>query len=79
MTTVAGLVALAAGLAATGIGATSLTRRLRGWRRLLALPIALLVIWCVVWPLTMALMATNVPPTSLGTETPPTAASPSRM
>jgi pimeloyl-ACP methyl ester carboxylesterase len=70
LTAVAGLVALVAGLLATGIGATSLTRRLHGWRRLLSLPVGLLTIWFLLWPLTMALMATNVPPTSVGTKTP---------
>ena len=67
---VAGLASLVAGLVALIAGGIELVGSLRSWRKLLAVPVGLLAIWFLLWPLTAALMATNVPPTSLGTETP---------
>jgi pimeloyl-ACP methyl ester carboxylesterase len=69
-TAAAGLMALAVGRVATVVGAMTLIRSAGGWRRWLALPVGLLVVWFVAWPLTMALMVTNVPPTRLEIETP---------
>jgi hypothetical protein len=69
-TAVVGCVALAAGLAPVAAGTTSLVRRARGWHRWLALPVGALVAWFVLWPLTVALMATHVPATRLGAATP---------
>jgi len=66
----AALVALAAGLTATVLGAITLIRGVRGWRQWLAVPVGRLLVWFLAWPLTVALMVTNVPPTRLGTETP---------
>jgi pimeloyl-ACP methyl ester carboxylesterase len=45
-------------------------RRTVGWRRWLALPIGLALLWFGVWPLTVALMTTAVPPTRVGSATP---------
>jgi hypothetical protein len=67
---VAGLIALGGGLAATFAGAAALIRPARGWRRLLAFPIALLLAWAVVKPLWAAVYATNVPRPELGSATP---------
>ena len=69
-TAAVGLVGLVVGLVAVGAGATVLVRGVHGWRRWLALPEALLLVWFVAWPLTMAVMVTNVPPTQAGSQTP---------
>jgi pimeloyl-ACP methyl ester carboxylesterase len=66
----AGLVVMVIGLAFTGGGTATLVRTVRGWRRWLAVPVGLLVVWFALWPLTVALMATHVPPTRLGAATP---------
>ena len=62
----AALVALAAGLTATVLGATTLIRGVRGWQQWLTVPVGLLLVWFLAWPLTVALMVTNVPPTRPG-------------
>lgn len=67
---VAGLIALAGGLAATFAGAAALIRPARRWHRLVALPIALVLAWAVVKPLWAAVYATNVPRPELGSATP---------
>jgi dienelactone hydrolase len=67
---VAGLVLLATGLVLLGAGVGLLVRILPGWWRLLAIPAALVVVQFVVFPLVVAVYATNVPPTTLGSETP---------
>jgi len=69
-TAAAGLVALVVGLAAAGAGATVLVRGVHGWRRWLALPVGLLLVWFLAMPLTLAVMVTNVPPTRVGSRTP---------
>jgi pimeloyl-ACP methyl ester carboxylesterase len=67
-----------AGIAAvTGVflliwGTVALVRAVPGWWRLLAIPAALSLLWFVLYPLTMAVIATNRPPGSLGTATPAT-------
>lgn len=66
---------LAAIVLATGLflliwGAVSLVRATPGWWRLLAIPAAWLLLEFVLFPLTMAVRATNVPPGSLGSATP---------
>ena len=68
--TVAGLAVLVVGLALTAVAGTRLVRAVHGWRRLWAIPVALLLAWFVVWPITLALMVTNVPATTLSGETP---------
>ncbi len=67
---VAGLVTLVTGVGLLGAGAVMLTQSAHRWWRLLALPAAILVLGFVLYPLTEAVYATNVPPTSLGTATP---------
>lgn len=69
-TVAAGLAGLVVGLVAAVAGATVLVRGVHGWRRWLALPVALLLVWFVAWPLTMAVMVTNVPPIRVGSQTP---------
>jgi uncharacterized protein len=51
-------------------GAVALVRAIPGWWRLLAIPAALGLLWFVLYPLTMAVIATNRPPGPLGTATP---------
>ncbi len=70
VTSVAGLVVLVTGLWMLGWGAALLVRALHGWWRLLAVPAGMLVLAYVLFPLTMAVDATNRPPTPLGSVTP---------
>ena len=51
-------------------GAVALVRAMPGWWRLLAIPVALAVAQFVLMPLTIAVSATNRPPSTLGTGTP---------
>jgi pimeloyl-ACP methyl ester carboxylesterase len=69
-TTWLGLVVLAVGLLLLGAGAVLSVRALHRWWRLLALPTGFLLFQFVLLPLGMAVYATNVPPTTLGTATP---------
>jgi dienelactone hydrolase len=61
-----GAVALVAGVALLAAATAALVRALPGWWRLTTLPIALALVAVVVFPLTVAVMATNVPPTDVG-------------
>jgi uncharacterized protein len=65
-----GAVSLAAGLVLLALGTTVLVRATRGWRRLLALPAALLMIGYVFVPLTIAVYLTHSPRAALGGRTP---------
>jgi dienelactone hydrolase len=71
-----GTAAAAAGIVlVTGLvlliwGAVMLVRAVQGWWRLLAIPVALALLWFVVFPLTVAVFATNRPPGVLGSATP---------
>jgi dienelactone hydrolase len=66
----AGLVMLLSGLTLTVVGTVILVRAARGWRKLLALPVAAVIAQFVLLPLPQSVAATNVPPTSSGTRTP---------
>ena len=66
---VAGIV-LVTGLVLLIWGAAMLVRAMTGWWRLLAIPAALALLWFVLFPLTVAVFATNRPPGSLGSATP---------
>ena len=68
---VAGIV-LVTGLVLLIGGAAVLVRAMPGWWRLLAIPAALALLWFVVFPVTVAVFATNRPPGSLGPATPAT-------
>ena len=70
LTAAVGLVGLVVGLVATAAGSTVLVRGVHGWRRWLALPVGLLLVWFMALPLTMAVMVTNVPPIQVGSRTP---------
>jgi dienelactone hydrolase len=66
---------LAAVVLVTGLflliwGAVALVRAIPGWWRLLAIPAAWLLFELVVFPLTVAVIATNEPPGPLGSATP---------
>jgi uncharacterized protein len=66
---------LAAVVLATGVvlvvwGAAMLVRAMPRWWRLLAVPAALVLLWFVLLPLTMAVNATSRPPGPLGPATP---------
>jgi dienelactone hydrolase len=65
----AGIV-LAAGLVLLIWGAAALVRAVPGWWRLLAIPAVWVLLEFVLFPLTMAVVATNQPPGSLGSATP---------
>ena len=67
---IAGLVALACGVALLVRGGVAVTRSLRGWWRLLAIPGALGLLVFVLYPLTVAVNATNRPATPLGAAVP---------
>ena len=67
---IAGMIALASGLWLLVAGGVTLVRRLPRWWRLLAIPAALALLMFVVYPLTVAVNATNRPATPVGAETP---------
>jgi uncharacterized protein len=73
-----GLISLSAGLVLLSMGAVMSIRALRGWRRLLALPVAVLAVAYVFAPLTMAVYLTHVPRARLGGLTPADQALPYR-
>jgi alpha-beta hydrolase superfamily lysophospholipase len=68
--TIAGVVASVTGIALLVSGSVSLIRSIRGWWRLLAVPAALALLVFVLYPLTVAVDATNRPATPLGQTTP---------
>ena len=53
-------------------GAATLIRAVPGWWRLLAVPAAIALLWFVLFPLTVAVYATNLPAGPLGSATPAT-------
>lgn len=66
----AGLVALASGIALLGSGTAGWWRAAGRRRRWLALPVAFVVFQFAVVPLFVAILVTNPPPTRVGAETP---------
>ena len=67
---VAAVIVLVTGLILLIWGAAVLVRAVPGWWRLLAIPAGLALVWFVLFPLTVAVFATNRPPGDLGTATP---------
>jgi dienelactone hydrolase len=63
-------IVLVTGLFLLGWGAVALVRAVPGWWRLLAVPTVLVLVWFVLFPLTTAVYATNLPPGQLGAATP---------
>lgn len=61
---------LATGLALLGLGTALALRHVRGWRRIVGLPAGLLLVYYVIWPVTIALMVTHVPEIEVGSKTP---------
>jgi dienelactone hydrolase len=61
---------LVTGIILLGWGAVVLVRAVPGWWRLLAVPAALALLWFALFPLTVAVNATNRPPGALGQATP---------
>ena len=66
----AAVVVLVTGVVLLAWGAATLIRATPGWWRLLAVPMAMAVLWFVLLPLTVAVNATNRPPGPLGPVTP---------
>ena len=66
----AAVVVLVTGVVLLAWGAVTLIRAIPGWWRLLAVPMAVAVLWFVLLPLTVAVNATNRPPGPLGPATP---------
>jgi uncharacterized protein len=66
------IIVLATGMVLLGWGATTLVRAMPGWWRLLAVPGAMVLLWFVLWPLAIAVYATNLPARPLGATTPAT-------
>ena len=66
---VAGIV-LVTGIVLLTWGAVILVRVMPGWWRLLAIPAAVALLWFVLFPLAMAVFATNRPPGAPGSATP---------
>jgi dienelactone hydrolase len=60
------VIVLMSGISLLGWGAALLIRALPGWWRLLAVPAAIVVLWFVLYPLTVAVYATSRPPGPLG-------------
>jgi alpha-beta hydrolase superfamily lysophospholipase len=67
---VVSLVVLVTGVVLLVAGGTSLVRATPGWWRLLAPPVAVVTMWFVVFPLTVAVFATHRPPGPPGSATP---------
>jgi hypothetical protein len=67
---VAAGVVLVTGLVLLIWGSVMLVRAVSGWWRLLAIPATLVLLWFVLFPVTMAVFATNRPPGALGSATP---------
>jgi dienelactone hydrolase len=65
-----GVAVLVAAAPSIVFGASVLLRAVPRGRRWVSVPVALTVVWFGVWPLTVAVMATHVPPTRLGAATP---------
>jgi uncharacterized protein len=61
---------IGSGLALVVVGVRRTVRRLRRWRKLLALPVGLVALVAIVLPLTMSMFVTNVPDYPLGEATP---------
>ena len=66
VSSIAGIAALLSGLTLAGAGTVALTRRARGWRRLLVVPIVPAVLMLLALPLFVAVLVTNAPPFKLG-------------
>ena len=64
------LVCLLTGLWATGRSLFAFIDRREGWRRLIAVPVALVALIFVYYPLSVALIATNTPRVDLGAAVP---------
>ena len=69
---VAAVVVLVTGIILVTWGAAALIRAVPGWWRLLTVPVAIALLWFVLYPLTIAVYATNVQPGPLGSATPAT-------
>jgi fermentation-respiration switch protein FrsA (DUF1100 family) len=69
---VGGLLTFSGGLLLLVVGGVVLLRQARGWRRLLAIPFGLAVLYGSGFPVLIAVAATNVPRASLGDDTPET-------
>jgi dienelactone hydrolase len=67
---VTGTVTFAAGIAAVGLSVARLAGARRGWRHVLLPPAVLGLAYLVMWPLSHAVIATNVPPTPLPARSP---------
>jgi len=67
---VAAAIAGTASLFLLAWGAVALVRAMPGWWRLLAVPVALTLLWFVLFPLTVAVIAVSRPPGPLGPATP---------
>jgi uncharacterized protein len=67
---VTGLVVLATGLTLLAVATTGAVRAVGGWRRWLAIPVALVVVQFLVLPLTLAVYAVNVPRGAIAETTP---------
>ena len=65
-----GILAAVAGLVLLAVGTTVAARAVRGWRQFLGVPAALLGAYVVGLPVAVAVFATNVARTPLGSETP---------
>lgn len=64
------VLAAVAGLVLVAVATVAAVRSVRGWRRLLPVPAALLAAYAVAYPVAVAVFATNVARTPLGSETP---------
>jgi alpha-beta hydrolase superfamily lysophospholipase len=65
-----GVASLLSGLILLTMGTASVVRGIPGWRRLLVIPTAVIAIFYVFAPVTIAVYMTHVPPTMLGGNTP---------
>jgi fermentation-respiration switch protein FrsA (DUF1100 family) len=59
-----------AGLVLLVRGSMLVLRPVRRWRRLLAIPVALAIVYFLIWPVALGLMVTHVPQIALGPRTP---------
>jgi dienelactone hydrolase len=68
--TVVGMLAFSGGLLLFVAGVVAVVRMVQGWKRWLVLPVGLVVLYGIGFPLVVAVAATTVPRTPLGSRTP---------
>ena len=67
---ITGIASLSSGLVLVALAGLALVRRVHGWLRWSAIPVALVALLGIVMPMALAVFVTNAPEFALGPETP---------